>query len=141
LRPQILKPVAGIHAETKVALIRKAFQAAQGAFVRQVSINYGDTTKHIRIFTSEGDLTEEWRTLVTFSMTVVAEKDGLLQTAHEAVSGSGGFEFFDQNDVVALGRKVRERAIKRLSAPPVPSGEMPIVIAAEAGGTLIHEAI
>src|SRR5258708_7826897 len=140
-RPQILKPVGSIPAETKVALLRKAFEAAQGPFVRQVSISYGETSKHIRIFTSAGDATEEWRTIVTFSMTVVAEKDGLLQTAHEAVSGSGGFEFFDTHDVAALGRKVRERAVRRLSAPPAPSGEMPIVIAAEAGGTLIHEAI
>ncbi len=140
-RPAILKPVHEISAAAKVALLEKAYAAAQGPFVRQVSIGYGETTKHIRIFTSKGESTEEWRTIVTFSLTVVAEKDGLLQTAHEAASGSGGFEFFDQNDVVALARKVRERAVKRLSAPPAPSGEMPVVIAAEAGGTLIHEAI
>jgi TldD protein len=140
-RPKILKPIDKISAETKVALLRKAFDAANGPNVRQVSIGYGETSKHIRVFTSEGRSTEEWRTIVTFSLTVVAEKDGLLQTAHEAVSGSGGFEFFDVNDVVALGKKVKERAIKRLSAPPAPSGEMPVVIAAEAGGTLIHEAI
>jgi len=140
-RPKILKPVAEIPPETKVALLRKAYEAARGPFIRQVSISYGETSKHIRVLTSEGDSTEEWRSVITFSMTVVAEKNGLLQTAHEAVSGSGGFEFFDYNDVAALGRKVTERAVKRLSAPPAPSGEMPIVIAAEAGGTLIHEAI
>lgn len=140
-QPKILKPVSSIAAETKVALLQRAYAAASGPFVRQISIGYGETSKHIRIFTSEGDATEEWRTILTLSITVVAEKDGLLQTAHEAISGCGGFEFFDANDVVALGRKVKERAVKRLSAPPAPSGEMPIVIAAEAGGTLIHEAI
>jgi TldD protein len=140
-RPKILRPVTEIPAETKIALLRSAYTAAQGPFVRQISISYGETSKHIRIFTSEGDVTEEWRTILTFSLTVVAEKDGLLQTAHEAVSGCGGFEFFDQNDVVAIGRKVKERAVARLSAPAAPSGEMPVVIAAEAGGTLIHEAI
>jgi TldD protein len=140
-RPKIVKPVSEISAEAKVELIRKAYQATQAPLVRQVSINYGETTKLIRVFTSEGDTTEEWRTLVTLSITVVAEKDGLLQSAHEAVSGSGGFEFFDVNDVIALGRKVSQRAVKRLTAPAAPLGEMPIIIAAEAGGTLIHEAI
>src|SRR5205807_437927 len=77
--PSILKPVASIPAETKVALLRKAYEAAQGPFVRQVSISYAETSKHVRVFTSAGDATEEWRTLVTFSLTVVAEKDGLLQ--------------------------------------------------------------
>jgi TldD protein len=139
--PKIARPIADISADAKVALLEKAYQAANGANVRQVSISYGETMKHIRIFNSEGEATDEKRAIMTFSITVVAEKDGVLQTAHEAVSGCGGFEFFDTNDVVALARKVRERAIKRLSAPPAPSGEMPIVIAAEAGGTLIHEAI
>jgi TldD protein len=140
-RPAAAQPAAQVSPETKIALLRRAYEAAQGPFVRQVSISYGESAKHIRIFTSEGDVTEEWRTILTFSLTVVAEKDGVIQTAHEAVSGAGGFEFFDQNDVTALGRKVKERAIARLSAPAAPSGEMPIVIAAEAGGTLIHEAI
>jgi TldD protein len=140
-KPVILKPVSTIPAETKVALLKKSYEAAQGPFVRQISMSYGETSKQVRVFTSLGESTEEWRTIVTFSITVVAEKEGLLQTAHEAVSGAGGFEFFDDHDVIALARKVRNRAVARLSAPPAPSGEMPIVIAAEAGGTLIHEAI
>jgi len=140
-RPKWVQPVATVSAETKVELVRKAYAVAQGPQVRQVSINYGESTKQIRIYTSEGDTTEEWRTIVTFSITVVAEKEGLLQTAHEAVSGSSGFEFFIQNNVENLARKVAQRAVKRLTAPAAPLGEMPIIIAAEAGGTLIHEAI
>ncbi len=139
--PVYTKPVSEISPEKRLALIQNAFGAASRPLVRQVSINYGETTKHIRIFTSEGEQTEELRTLLTFSVSVVAEKDGLLQTAHEAVSGAGGFEFFDRHDVVALAKKVAQRAIDRLVAPPAPLGEMPIIIAAEAGGTLIHEAI
>lgn len=139
--PAILKPVAEISAEVKVALLKKAYDAAHRPSVRQVSISYGESTKFISIVTSEGDVTEEQRTTVTFSITVVAEQSGLLQTAHEAVSGTGGFEFFDTHDVVALARKVAQRAIDRLKAPSAPLGEMPVIIAAEAGGTLIHEAI
>jgi TldD protein len=77
-RPEIMKPVQSISPDMKVALLKNAYAAAQGPFVRQVSIAYGETTKHIRIFTSNGEATEEWRTLVTFSLTVVAEKEGLL---------------------------------------------------------------
>src|SRR5262249_16621936 len=74
-------------------------------------------------------------------ISVVAEKEGFLQSAYDAISGTAGFEFFDKNDVVKLSKKVADRAVLPLSPPPAPSGEMPVVIAAEAGGTLIHEAI
>jgi TldD protein len=140
-RPVIAKPVSEISPEEKVRLIETAFKAASIPKVRQVSIGYGETEKHIRIYTSEGDATEEFRTILIFSITVVAEDKGLLQTAHEALSGACGFEFFDRNDVTAIARKVAHRAVSRLNAPSAPAGEMPIIIAAEAGGTLIHEAI
>jgi TldD protein len=122
-------------------MLRKIYQAVVGPGIRQVSIQYGETSKHIRIWTSLGGQTEEKRTTLTLAISVVAEKDGQLQTGYESVSGTCGFELFDRHDVIALARKVSRRAIARLSAPPAPVGEMPVIIAAEAGGTLIHEAI
>jgi TldD protein len=140
-KPVIVKPADAISAEAKAAFLQKAYQAASLPSVRQVAISYGENQKHVRIWTSDGHITEEWRSTLTFSITVVAEKDGLLQTAHEAISGTGGFELFDREDVIAIARKVAQRAVRRLSAPAAPLGEMPVIIAAEAGGTLIHEAI
>jgi TldD protein len=125
----------------KVQLIERCFRAASIPSVKQVTIHYGEVDKHIRIWTSEGEATEERRLGLTFSIAVVAEAAGWLQTAYDAVGGTGGYEFFETVDIVALARKVAERAVRRLSAPPAPLGEMPIIIAAEAGGTLIHEAI
>jgi len=140
-RPTILKPPATIPPSDKINLLNRCHAAASLNHVRQISISYGEIDKHIRIWTSEGRMTEEWRTGLTFSISVVAEKDGLLQTAYDAVSGTAGFEFFDKMDVIALSKRVAERAVLRLSAPAAPLGEMPIIIAAEAGGTLIHEAL
>jgi len=140
-RSTIRRAPADVPSVDKVKLLERCFRAASLAHVRQISISYGEIDRHIRIWTSEGRRTEEWRTSLTFAISVVAEKDGLLQTAYDAVSGTAGFEYFDQVDVVALAKKVAERAVLRLSAPPAPLGEMPIIIAAEAGGTLIHEAL
>jgi len=140
-RPPLQSPTTSIPIQQKVALLERCFRAASIPGVRQVSIAYGEMDKHIRIWTSEGCRTEEWRPILTFSISVVAEKDGLLQTAYDAVSASAGYDFLEKVDVVALSRKVAERAVVRLSAPPAPLGEMPVIIAARAGGTLIHEAI
>ena len=125
----------------KINLLKQCYSAASLPHVRQISISYGEADKHIRIWTSEGGMTEEWRPALTFAISVVAEKDGVLQTAYDAVSGTAGFEFFEKNNVIALSKKVAERAVQRLSAPAAPLGEMPVIIAAEAGGTLIHEAL
>ena len=137
----VRQPAQDIPAAEKALLLEKCYQAASLPQVRQISISYGEADKHIRIWTSEGRVTEERRPIITFSISVVAEKDGLLQTAYDAVSGSAGYEFFQACDVLRLSRKVAERAVRRLSAPDAPLGEMPLIIAAEAGGTLIHEAI
>jgi TldD protein len=140
-RPHDVRPLDPLRPEDRIALIQGAYQAASLPSVRQISISYGENRKHVRVFTSHGEATEEWRSTLTFSISVVAERNGLLQTAHEAISGTAGFEFFERNNVAALAKKVAERAVQRLSAPPAPLGEMPVIIAAEAGGTLIHEAI
>jgi TldD protein len=140
-RPNVRRPAREVATAEKVALLERCFHAALLPQVRQISIAYGELDKRIRIWTSDGLRTEEWRPILTFSISVVAEKDGLLQTAYDSVSGSVGYEFFEKTDVVRLSKKVAERAVRRLSAPPAPLGEMPIIIAAEAGGTLIHEAI
>ena len=140
-KPLVRRPPADIPAADKVELLRRCYAAASLPLVRQVSISYGSVEKRIRIWTSDGGTTEEWRTILTFAISVVAEKGGLLQTGYDAVSGAAGFEYFDKVDVIALAKKVAERAVRRLSAPPAPLGEMPIIIAAQAGGTLIHEAL
>jgi TldD protein len=140
-KPVIAEPTAHVAIEAKVALLEQCYQAARLPQVRQISISYGESDKHVRIWTSEGASTEEWRPVLTFSISVVAEKEGMLQTAYDAVSGSAGFDFLRQVDIVKLSKKVALRAVERLQAPDAPLGEMPVIIAAEAGGTLIHEAI
>jgi TldD protein len=140
-RSAVQRLLSDVSAAEKIALLKKCYEAASLAHVRQISISYGEIERHIRIWTSEGRMTEEWRPTLTFAISVVAEKDGLLQTAYDAVSGTAGFDYFDRIDVALLSKKVAERAVKRLSAPPAPLGEMPVIIAAEAGGTLIHEAL
>ncbi|MBI3292335.1 MAG: TldD/PmbA family protein [Elusimicrobia bacterium] len=141
-RCPVEQPPEQVPMDRKVALLEAAFAAVhQFPHIRQVVIRYGEARKRIQIFTSEGEVSNEERLYLTFSLSVIAEKEGLLQTAYEVVGGLGGFELIARHDVAALARLVATRAVAKLSAPPAPVGEMPVIIAAEAGGTLIHEAI
>ncbi len=143
VRPHaIRRPPQNHDLKEKMEVLRAAYEAAKmGAQVRQVEINYGEKIKKIAYVNSKGESFVEERTYLVFSLTVTAEKDGDLQNAYDAMGGLTGFELFDGAAAPKLAKAVAERALKKLEAPPAPAGEMPVVIAASAGGTLIHEAV
>jgi TldD protein len=63
-----------------------------------------------------------------------------LQTGRESIGATLGWELFDRYDVEELARLAAERALRKLSARPSPSGAVPVVIKSGGGGVLFHEA-
>jgi TldD protein len=72
---------------------------------------------------------------------VVGESAGRVESAHESDGGFEGLEFFDRVTPEEIGREAARRVSVLLRASPAPAGSMPVVLAAEAGGTMIHEAV
>ncbi len=131
-----------IGLDKKIELLERAFRAAKdGPYVRQVSINYGEKLKTVFYVNGFGEAFHEKRVYVVFSITVTVERNGDLQTGYDSLGGLIGHELFDGGRVEQIAREVSKRAHEKLDAPSAPVGEMPIVIASSAGGTLIHEAI
>lgn len=138
----VKKPLNDFSLQDKTKLVERAFKAITPTpFIRQVAMNFGEKIKRVGYLNSEGHSFLEKRTYVVFSVTVTVERDGDLQTAYESLGGLCGFEIFDGGKVEALAQMVSARAHAKLDAPKAPLGEMPVVICAEAGGTLIHEAV
>jgi len=128
--------------EEKMELLKLGFEVAKyGPHVSQVTINYGEKIKKVGYLNSEGNAFIEDRIYLVFGITVTAEKNGILQTAYESMGGVLGYELFDKDSVKKLARLVCDRAHKKLDSPQAPVGEMPVIIASSAGGTLIHEAV
>ncbi len=129
--------------ERKVEVLRRLDAEARAQFpgLRQATISYGDRVKRTRVVHNEGaDLAQETvSTLVRVS--VVAERDGRLQTAVETVGAQRGFELAESDECRAAARRAAARAREKLDAPKARAGRMPVVLAASAGGTFIHEAI
>ncbi len=132
---------ASFTLEQKIDFLRRAQAAVSGPFVRQVTVNYGEKNKKVGYINSLGESFVENRIYVVFSLTVTVERNGDMQTAYDSMGGLLGLELFDGDAVERLAREVAARAQAKLDAPQAPAGEMPIVIAASAGGTLIHEAV
>jgi TldD protein len=109
--------------------------------VRQVTAVYGDRRKDTRILNSEGADLAQSRVSTNLKVSVVAGRDGMLQTGMEVVGAQRGYEVFDGESALKAARRAAARAVAKLDAPKAKAGEMAVILAASAGGTFIHEAI
>jgi TldD protein len=132
-----------IPLDRKLDLLRLIDKTLRCEFeeIRQVTLSYGERRRDLAILNSDGANTRERRTAVILSISVVAEKNGMLQTGHEVIGGLKGWEILTDFDPLLFARLAARRAVAKLSAPKAKAGEMPIVLSASAGGTFIHEAI
>lgn len=134
---------ASVTLERKLALLGEADRAARelSPLIRQVTVVYSDRRKDTRTLNSSGADHSQRRVSTTLSVSVVAERGGMLQTGMEVIGAQRGFEIFDGGAVAAAARRAAARALAKLDAPKAKAGEMCVVLAAAAGGTFIHEAL
>ncbi len=95
--------------------------------------------QEILVANSLGFMAQDKRTRVRLVVNVIAEDQGKIQTGYESIGGVGGFELV-ATGAPQMAQSARERAVMMLSARSAPSGQMTVVMAGEAGGTMVHEA-
>ena len=109
--------------------------------IRQVRVMYRDTRQDMRPTGSDGTDVEDRRTQGGLTLRVVGEDGGEMQTAYEAAGGVYGYDFFTGEVVEALAVTTVRRLAGLLGAREAPMGIKTVVLASEAGGNMIHEAI
>ncbi|MBI4679548.1 MAG: TldD/PmbA family protein [Elusimicrobia bacterium] len=129
--------------DNKISMLRLMNSLVRAEFphVRQVTVSYAERRKVFAVINSDGAFRKEDRTGLLLAVTVVAEKDALLQTGTASVGAIKGFELLGGQVPTDLCRTAARRAVSKLEAPKAKAGEMTVVISSSAGGTLIHEAI
>ncbi len=138
----VLTPPGGVAIARKAELVRAGNEAARSASqeIVQVIAGYGDTRQRVLIANSLGELVFDDRTRTRFTAQVVARRGDVIQTGHETVGGSAGFELVDEAIARRVARTAAEKAQTMLDSRPAPVGAMPVVLANGFGGTLFHEA-
>ena len=138
----VVVPPETVAIDRKAALVRAADEAARtaGAEIVQAIVGYGDTRQKVLIANSLGELVFDDRTRTRFSAQVVARRGDVIQTGHETVGGSAGFELLDEATARATAAEAAAKAVTMLDSRPAPVGAMPVVLANGFGGTLFHEA-
>ncbi len=126
----------------KLELLHRADEAARsaGAAITQVQVGYGDSRRRVLIATTDGVHAEDDQVRTRFGVGCVATGDTGMQTGHETVARTEGFEVFSRVAVEDLAAVAARRALSKLAAVPAPSGELPVVLAGGSGGILFHEA-
>lgn len=137
------RDAASATSAEKVAWVREADDVARSFSdeVRQVTAVYGDSLQRVLIATSDGRWVEELRPRVRLMVTVVAARDGNIQTGSHGPAGLAGLEFLDANPPAETATVAARRAVTMLDARPAPAGEMTAVLAPGMGGVLFHEAV
>jgi TldD protein len=147
LDPPIVHPAvrdaASASSADKVVWVREADDAARSFSpeVRQVTALYGDSIQRVLIAASDGRWVEELRPRVRLIVSVVAARDGNIQTGFHGPAGLAGLEFVDANPPAETAIVAAKRAVTMLDARPAPAGEMSVVLAPGMGGVLFHEAV
>ncbi|AQS58484.1 TldD/PmbA family protein [Desulforamulus ferrireducens] len=132
-----------IKTEEKVAVVKSAEKAARSVDkekIKQVIVGYGDTVQKVVLANSNGVFMEDERIRTRLVVNAVASDGDTIQTGYEAVGSLCGFELFSRIEPEAVAKQAATRAVQMLSAKPAPVGKMPVVMAGEAGGTMVHEA-
>ncbi|OPY02307.1 MAG: protease TldD [Syntrophorhabdus sp. PtaB.Bin047] len=137
------KDPGDIPVEDKLALVRNFESMARKMEPRitQVRVMYRDTRQNVRIATTSEGARSDSRMQVVLTVLLVGRDGSEMQTSYEAVGGFHGFEFFTEELMEELARKTVRRLQGLLAAREAPMGMKTVVLASEAGGTMIHEAV
>ncbi|MBO8137653.1 MAG: TldD/PmbA family protein [Desulfotomaculum sp.] len=132
-----------IATSDKVEVVKEAEKAARAVDsqkIKQVIAGYGDSVQQVITANSNGEYVEDERVRTRLMVNAVAADGDTIQTGYDAVGSMCGFELFDRVDPAEFAKNAAVRAVKMLDAQPAPTGNMPCVMAGEAGGTMVHEA-
>jgi len=127
----------------KAALVSLVDRVARGESpeIRQVRATYGEAERRIEVAAHPGVFVSDAQTFTLLTAQCVAGNESGLAMGYESGGGTVGWEFLEEFVPEALARKAASRAVRTLSARKIEGGRMPVVISAEAGGTMVHEAI
>jgi len=125
------------------ALIFKRIDAEirkSSKYVRQVMFSYQVSERKVLIIGSDGSAVQDSRNYCTFAAQVITEKDGELHTGSERRSMAQLENFWKGASPDDVARAALNRALLMLDAKPCPAGRMEVLLAGDAGGTIVHEA-
>lgn len=129
--------------EEKIDILRFCNEKIREKYekISQVTLSIKDGLSEVLIVNSLGEIVEDKRPFVLFKVLCVAKDLHNLQTGYESLAFRGGYKSIDKKKFLESSFKAAQRACTLLKAKDAPAGKFTVVLASEAGGTIIHEAV
>lgn len=106
----------------------------------QVDTVFYESDSEVIIANTNNTYIKENRPLTRLNITIIAKDDKKQTKSSKSYGISGGYELLNEIDVKKEVVNLATSAIKKLSAKPCPSGEMPVIIGPGFGAVIFHEA-
>ncbi len=139
--PEVRENPVDISIEDKVKLLSEIEKNTRIEGIKSTSAVYSESLVNVRYSSSEGLEREYTLNRIGFSISAVAQSEGIYQIGRESRFGVSGFEFFKKHDAFALARKAADTAVELLFAKTPKAGTYPVILDQELAGVFIHEAV
>ncbi len=106
--------------------------------IQTSDLKYADIHTIKYFVNSEGTYIQQEKMDMVLGMTAIARKGDNIQTAHEGIGGTGGYEIIEGREKEA--EEVSRRALSLLDAEPFPGGRYTIIVDPKLAGIFAHEA-
>lgn len=106
----------------------------------QVDTVFYESDSEVIIANTNNTYVKENRPLTRLNITIIAKDDKRQTKSSKSYGISGGYELLDEIDIKKEVENLAISAIKKISAKPCPSGEMPVIIGPGFGAVIFHEA-
>jgi TldD protein len=139
--PEVRENPADISIEDKVRLLAEIEKNARMEGIKSTNAVYSESRINVMYSSSEGLDCEYTLNRIGFSISAIAQSEGIYQLGRESRFGVAGFEFFKKHDAFELARKAANTAVELLSAKTPKAGTYPVILDQELAGVFIHEAV
>lgn len=139
-----INPLNSLKDAEKVVFLKELDLLARqcDARVKQVILSLSGSYDAIMVLNTAGLLSSDIRPLVHFSVRIIVESDGKIESASAGCGGREGYDCIMKNDA-AKNQVLRavQQALRNLDAIAAPAGVFPVVLGPGWPAVLFHEAV
>ena len=109
--------------------------------ISRVVVDWHDVDEEVLIATLDGDMVSDRRPMTGITLIVTATRDGAVQSGFATIAARAGLDWYTDERMAEFVQTAVDRALIQFEARRVPTGEMPVILAAGESGVILHEAV